>query len=209
MIEQHHQPIAKHFCTGEGRSLMTADGWIAQEVWKMPWKTRGQIGVRNLRSEGMKANDEISKALDRNLTSPNVWDSNGEPANVVDVLQNVANGLLAIAEAVMHLAGSEAEQAGEDVPDEYRDTDGKPLTIQHLLQDEEWGRVFAGKTRNNLSNKLRDVPHIRVKGKGNPVAYRREDVVVVADRVRRSAARARGKKRQGKDTGTNGNSCDD
>ena len=45
----------------------------------------------------------IAEALDRNLTSPNCGDANGEPANVVDGLYHIGDGLFAIAKALSQL----------------------------------------------------------------------------------------------------------
>ena len=41
--------------------------------------------------------NEIAKALIRVFESPNVTDSNLENANIVDVLDNIARGLFAVA----------------------------------------------------------------------------------------------------------------
>ena len=51
-----------------------------------------------------------AEAIAEALISPNVQDSNFEPANVVDVLQRVANGLGAIAVAIeAHTAATRKE----------------------------------------------------------------------------------------------------
>ena len=46
----------------------------------------------------------FAKAIHANFTSPNVGDANLEPANVVDVLNYCANGLLAMATALDRIA---------------------------------------------------------------------------------------------------------
>jgi len=65
----------------------------------------------------------------------------------------------------------------DDVPAEYCDTDGTPLTLAYLLEDPrcKW-QVFEGESRNGLSNKLRHISHVRIRAKGNPVAYHYEDL---------------------------------
>lgn len=45
----------------------------------------------------MKSTNGIAEALDRNLTSPNVPDSNLESANVVDVISELSRALWRIA----------------------------------------------------------------------------------------------------------------
>lgn len=47
-----------------------------------------------------------AQALKETLISPNVADSNMEPANVVDVVNNVARGCFAIAKAIDNLAAA-------------------------------------------------------------------------------------------------------
>ena len=47
-------------------------------------------------------NDAVAKAINANLNSPNVLDSNFEPANVVDVLHDIAGALHRIAAALEH-----------------------------------------------------------------------------------------------------------
>ena len=44
--------------------------------------------------------DEIAESIERCFISPNVTDSNFEAANIVDVLQRVANGSGEIADAI-------------------------------------------------------------------------------------------------------------
>jgi hypothetical protein len=44
--------------------------------------------------------DEIAKAIHENFTSPNVLDSNGEAANVVDALTAIAQAITRLTEAV-------------------------------------------------------------------------------------------------------------
>ena len=54
----------------------------------------------------------IAEAISRNFTSPSVLDQNMEPANVVDVLQRIADGLFAVAKALeptVEIAEVEAE----------------------------------------------------------------------------------------------------
>ncbi len=59
-------------------------------------------------------NNATANAITDCLISPNVPDSNFEPANVVDVLQRVANGLGAIAEAIeAHTAATTGEASGK------------------------------------------------------------------------------------------------
>lgn len=43
---------------------------------------------------------DVASAIDRNFTSPNVSDSNGEPANIVDAVQYMAMGIHKIANAI-------------------------------------------------------------------------------------------------------------
>ena len=50
-----------------------------------------------------KAGEEIADALRATLISPNVADSNMEPANAVDVLQNIADAINGLARAVQRL----------------------------------------------------------------------------------------------------------
>jgi hypothetical protein len=55
--------------------------------------------VRNSPSK-TQAQDEIAEAIRSALISPNVADYNGEPANVVDALARIADGLFAVATAI-------------------------------------------------------------------------------------------------------------
>jgi hypothetical protein len=48
--------------------------------------------------------EQVARAIDANFTSPNVRDSNLEPANVVDVLDSMAGGLYAITRAPARIA---------------------------------------------------------------------------------------------------------
>ena len=50
-----------------------------------------------------KAGEEIADALRATLISPDVADSNMEPANAVDVLQNIADAINGLARAVQRL----------------------------------------------------------------------------------------------------------
>lgn len=63
-----------------------------------------------------------------------------------------------------------------DLPKEYRDITWEPLTIAYLLDDPhcKWG--FGGEDPNSLSNRLRDIPHVKTKGRGSPVAYSYKDL---------------------------------
>ena len=54
------------------------------------------------------ARDQLADAVRETLISPNVADSNLEPANVVDVIANGANGLFSIAEALQRLGNADA-----------------------------------------------------------------------------------------------------
>ena len=58
-----------------------------------------------------------------------------------------------------------------------RDVGGEPLTVTYLLEDPahcKWG--FGGESRHTLSNKLRGLRHVRLRGKGSPVVYRYDDL---------------------------------
>ena len=52
---------------------------------------------------------QINDAIREVFISPNVSDSNGEAANVVDAMANVANGLFRIAKAIDGLADVQRE----------------------------------------------------------------------------------------------------
>jgi hypothetical protein len=56
--------------------------------------------------------EELCMCIDRIFTSPNVSDSNGEPANMVDVGSDIAGGLYAIADAINRLADSQPAREG-------------------------------------------------------------------------------------------------
>jgi hypothetical protein len=60
-------------------------------------------------------NDRIADAIDRTFSSPNVSDSNGEPANVVDVLDDIARAIFSLAQAVREHTASTASQRGPTV----------------------------------------------------------------------------------------------
>ncbi len=55
--------------------------------------------------------DELAEAVRATLTSPNEWDSNGEPANIVDAVaaagRDIRAGLEALADAIR------SQRAGE------------------------------------------------------------------------------------------------
>jgi hypothetical protein len=46
----------------------------------------------------------VADSIDRNFTSPNEWDRNGEEANVVDALAGIARAIHHLAEAVEGLS---------------------------------------------------------------------------------------------------------
>lgn len=50
---------------------------------------------------GAKTEDAIANAILHTLVSPNVPDSNLEPANVVDVVNSVANSIRALAKSIL------------------------------------------------------------------------------------------------------------
>lgn len=54
----------------------------------------------------------IANAILQVLESPNVADSNMEPANVVDAIDNVARGLFAVANAITPRDASPGKDAG-------------------------------------------------------------------------------------------------
>lgn len=54
------------------------------------------------------ARDQLASAIRETLISPNIPDSNLEPANVVDVIANGANGLFSIAESLQRLGNADA-----------------------------------------------------------------------------------------------------
>jgi len=56
--------------------------------------------------------EEIADAINRTMMSPNVWDSNGEPANVVDALNYIANGLHHVAAALKEIADAQRQSPG-------------------------------------------------------------------------------------------------
>jgi hypothetical protein len=58
------------------------------------------------------SDDRIADAIDRSLISPNIWGSNGEPANIVDALHELARAvrnLGGIADALGDLAAAVRE----------------------------------------------------------------------------------------------------
>lgn len=59
--------------------------------------------------------DPVAKAIRETLISPNVPDSNLEPANMVDVIANLSNGAFRIASAITPVAVAGKDAAGGHV----------------------------------------------------------------------------------------------
>lgn len=85
------------------------------------------------------ARDAVGDAIRETLISPNVVDSNGEAANVVDVLQRIANGTGKIASAITPVAapgsdnhGGSIESLTEAVMSAGRSLDGIAEAIRDL-----------------------------------------------------------------------------
>jgi hypothetical protein len=78
--------------------------------------------------------DKTADMLRATLISPNVWDSNGEPANVVDGLFAIARALAAVADALNRRAGE--AMPGLDITEEANDSvDGRRSCGQPLDND--------------------------------------------------------------------------
>lgn len=57
-----------------------------------------------LNEDAVYAIEKLANAMNSNLQSPNVLDSNMEPANIVDVLDQISRNLNRIADAISILA---------------------------------------------------------------------------------------------------------
>ena len=90
--------------------------------------------------------DQIAKALLETLISPNVSDSNWEPANVVDVISDVGNALWKIArtnapESVgsIELHAQAVERAGESIASAI---DNLAVAIRSLARRDDGNRDY-------------------------------------------------------------------
>lgn len=70
---------------------------IERSFQKRDGKAKSYYEAQKLIAE---AHEEIASAMWGTLRSPNVCDSNFEPANVVDALASIAKGLFAVAKAI-------------------------------------------------------------------------------------------------------------